>query len=230
MIYVLNKKTVNEFHARDHRFTLIELLIVVSIIAILAMLLLPALSKARDSAKKILCTNNQKQLIQTYLAYSCDNNDWTVPSVGASWEHTFIVDGGYLRNDYFSKIINPYGYYLNKSMVCPSLTKHITTNVTTYAIRSDYGINYRSCNAWSSLLVNYTYGHIKKIDPRAVVFGDRGPCTIITSLISSSSSTIYPLSMVHDLGSNLAFIDGHCGWGKYTDMLNHPEWWTVHSL
>ncbi len=71
----MSKRNVR-FQRRINYFTLIELLVVIAIIAVLAGMLMPALSKARQTAQSIKCTSQQKQIGTGILLYANDNHDF----------------------------------------------------------------------------------------------------------------------------------------------------------
>ncbi len=141
---------------RKTYFTLIELLIVISILAILFSLLLPSLQSALEQARSLNCRSNQRQLGFGYFSYTADENG-TVPTVGDNlrsgaenfWDYLLI------RRNYATKAL----------FRCPSRTRTLAGGNTYYDsfwktpetgltdpmhvgwVASDYGINLQAASS-----------------------------------------------------------------------------------
>jgi prepilin-type N-terminal cleavage/methylation domain-containing protein/prepilin-type processing-associated H-X9-DG protein len=110
-------------------FTLIELLVVIAIIAILAAMLLPALSRAKARAQQTQCLNNAKQLTLGMLLYVGDSNDIYAGAASANTYGPHLEDWIYWRTGGYTPTVN--GVYMtpDKSPLLKLLGTQGSTNI-----------------------------------------------------------------------------------------------------
>lgn len=236
--------TVNAEYKVTFAFTLLELMVVVAIIMILTSIMLPSISRAKDTVKTIACGSNLKQIGLAQTTYSQDFNDWIVAGADETPRYWYNFLSGVDNNGSSNPSIGSYGlkyYGQNRtagSFVCPAESTAFGSNSSINYFYTHYAINSRIAGiaSWGSTNENYY---------RRKVTAITGPSIAILAsdnIRKNDMHVNYPAFPAYRHGgtdprnnpvdltgvaalkgyANVAYMDGHINKKKYND-LNYPS-------
>ncbi len=233
-------------------FTLIELLVVIAVIAILAAILLPALTGAKMQAARIQCISNERQLLVAWTIYSGDNNEWLVLNGGdqsatSLQAHLWVYGGNHGSADSLTNELQLTGanYALFAKLLptgriykCPAdystwpvwnAQMVYVAEQRSYAMNSYMGEN----EIVSPININPAYKSYTKVSQIAAdspanrfVFADVNPASICTPAFGmdmSQSGWIHYPSYFHRQRGAVVFADGHVEAHHWLDSRTMPK-------
>lgn len=231
----ISSMSIRTKHSWSRGFTLIELLVVIAIIAILAGLLLPAISKAKEKGKKTYCYNNLKQMGLALHMYTHDNNGQIPRGNAPYWWQVYIpfLGGKSAVRDQYGRI---------RVYTCPSYPDK--RQVVCYVVNAWQFSSPRDMTG-SEITGLANVNRIQRpVDTIYFADNENGswrPIFTTTNIIGSEdindvwSPTHLPYGFRtlsgerrvaaarHGLGSNLLFFDGHASW-KNARKITVEDW------
>lgn len=222
---------------RTKAFTLIELLVVIAIIALLMAVLMPALAKAREQGKGILCLNNLRQMVIVAKVYASENNEYFPPAysydpdpmdtlaINPSWDFTTTKDWTTLE-----MLVEPgllwAGQMSEKVQQCPSYKGESNTLADPYT-GYNYNTSYIGHGAGETVRKSARTTNVKN-SAGCAIFGDgqysggankymRSPFKSEIDMFSARAAGTQ--GWRHSSKTAVAWVDGHVSLQRemYTD-------------
>ena len=233
-------------------FTLVELLVVIAVIAILAALLLPVLSRSKSRAAQTTCANNLRQLQLGWLLYANENNDFIAPNaVGLDHGRT-LENPGWVAGDMWFDFDGPDvsestdpdllvgpeymafgsigGYVKNPAVYhCPADQSTVTINDAPVSrVRSVSMNGHMGAHRPNTGGPYWRYWKLTQITAPSdlFVFIDEREDSINDGFFAMDMKSRYAIidypSSYHDGGACVSFVDGHTEWHRWVEATTQP--------
>jgi len=215
-------------------FNVIELVVVIAIVAVLATLLLPALTKAKEQGRSSICKNNMRQLTLAMILYADDNEDY-LPwpgDVDRNWQPDWVFGGqpNTYPNNPETWNMPGFGFHAESGSIFP----YATSQPRVVPHREYYTTTYRIYRCPSTgalgeaLRVNFSMN--EELDPttdltkavpegvkvanvvsptQKILLVNEDPATMRNASFKPQGTALTGQFVVHDGRVNVGFIDGH---------------------